>query len=149
MFDINSDDYESVEAEIVDCPKVGRGPGRPRLKPTDDERNYVRNFARLGFSLEVIASSIRDGIDVDTLKRSFRLDLAAGRDEGARRVAETLMSRMTNPLIDCDNIRYKFLKHTAGYTDDTKSQLEHSTKNDKPLSIQVTYIKPNISNANS
>lgn len=105
--------------------KSGRGPGRPKLELTDLQIDMIRRMAYYGFSHSAICKIISaEPIDVKTLHRSAGIHLAVERASGALGVAEVLAKRMLDPDVDCDSTRYKYLKHTAGYTDATQIEAD-------------------------
>lgn len=73
--------------------EVRRGPGRPRFVPTDAERQRVEELAGCGVPEHMIASLIRDGIHVDTLRANLGQELVRGRAKAAEGVGRTLYSR--------------------------------------------------------
>jgi len=65
--------------------KRKRGRGRPKFEPTDDQRNIVKALAACGHAANDVA--IYFSLDVKTVRRAFRAELAEGRTFFGARLA--------------------------------------------------------------
>lgn len=67
--------------------------GRPRFKPTDEERKQVEAMSGYGVPIESICALIRNGIDNDTLKKHFRSELDRGKAKANTQIGQTLFQK--------------------------------------------------------
>jgi len=67
--------------------------GRPPFKPTKDERDNVEMMAGFGVPHEQIASTIRGGIDAETLKKHFKQELIEGKAKASTQVGRSLFQK--------------------------------------------------------
>ena len=68
---------------------------RPKLNPTQEQRQLVRSFAAVGISQEAIAKQI--GVrSPKTLRKHFREELDRGSTEANYKVAQTLFRMATS-----------------------------------------------------
>jgi hypothetical protein len=74
--------------------KKKRG-GMPMFVPTDKEREDVEMMAGYGVPHEQIASTVRGGIDADTLKKHFKQELIEGKAKASRKVGQSLFQKAT------------------------------------------------------
>jgi hypothetical protein len=70
-----------------------RGRGRPRFEPTDEERKQVEAMAGYGVAEAHIASLIRGGIGVSTLRERFKENLEQGRAKAHAGIGKTLYQK--------------------------------------------------------
>jgi hypothetical protein len=70
-----------------------RGRGRPRFEPTDEERKQVEAMAGYGVAEAHIASLIRGGIGVSTLRERFKENLEQGRAKAHAGIGKTLFQK--------------------------------------------------------
>lgn len=78
--------------------RKARGVGRPRFKPTDEQRQNVEAMVGFGLTFREIASLIRnpethEGISVNTLQRHFRSELDGGLAKTRAKVANSLVKK--------------------------------------------------------
>lgn len=71
-------------------PHKKRAPGRPAFDPTEQERRQVEAMAGYGVPFEQIASITRGGIDLNTLKKHFRTELASGKAKANAKIGQRL-----------------------------------------------------------
>ena len=69
------------------------GSGRPAFVPTDQERMQVSALSGVGLPQDQIASLIRDGIHVETLRSHFEKELTAGKAKANSQVAKSLYQK--------------------------------------------------------
>lgn len=67
--------------------------GRPRFEPTDEERKQVEAMAGYGVAEAHIASLIRGGIGVSTLRERFKENLEQGRAKAHAGIGKTLFQK--------------------------------------------------------
>lgn len=72
------------------------GAGRKPFEPTDAERRQVEAMAGYGLPHMHIAVLIRDGINVDTLREHFSIELTAGKAKANAKVGQTLFQKATS-----------------------------------------------------
>ena len=70
------------------------GAGRPAFEPTDPERKQVEAFSGYGLPIEQIAVLIRGGIDTDTLRKHFAIELQSGKAKANAQVGKTLFQKV-------------------------------------------------------
>jgi hypothetical protein len=70
------------------------GAGRPAFKPTDAERKQVEALSGYGIPIEQIAVLVRDGIDADTLRKYFLIELQSGKAKANAQVGKTLFNKV-------------------------------------------------------
>lgn len=79
------------------------GSGRKKFKPTKDEKKQVESLSGYGVRFEHIASIIRDGISVDTLRKYFQKELISGKAKAngqiGRRIFQNAINGDTKALI--------------------------------------------------
>jgi hypothetical protein len=68
---------------------------RQLFKPTEEERKNVEAMAGYGVPHEQIAVLIRGGIDADTLKKHFKLELQTGKAKANAQIGKTLFQKAT------------------------------------------------------
>lgn len=69
------------------------GSGRPAFEPTADERKQVETLSGYGLPMDQIASLVRDGISVDTLRAHFDAELKTGKSKANAQIAQTLFQK--------------------------------------------------------
>lgn len=69
------------------------GAGRPKFEPTADERNQVEALSGYGLPQEQIATLVRGGIALVTLREHFEKELVAGKAKAGARVGKTLFEK--------------------------------------------------------
>jgi hypothetical protein len=67
--------------------------GRPRFEPTNEERKQVEAMAGYGVAEAHIASLIRGGIGVSTLRERFKENLEQGRAKAHAGIGKTLFQK--------------------------------------------------------
>jgi len=70
-----------------------KGRGRPRFEPTDEERKQVEAMAGYGVAEAHIASLIRGGIGISTLRERFKENLEQGRAKAHAGIGKTLFQK--------------------------------------------------------
>ena len=70
------------------------GAGRPAFEPTDAERKQVEALSGYGLPIEQIAVLIREGIDTDTLRKHFAIELQSGKAKANAQVGKTLFQKV-------------------------------------------------------
>ena len=71
------------------------GSGRPAFEPTDSERKQVATLSGYGLPIEQIAVLVRNGIDSDTLRKHFGVELISGKSKANAMVGQTLYQKAT------------------------------------------------------
>lgn len=69
---------------------TGKPPGRPKFKPTADDRKTVELMCAVGIPHEGIARCIQGGIDADTLKKYFKEELETAAIRANTKVAGSM-----------------------------------------------------------
>ena len=73
---------------------TGKPNGRPRFKPTDEEREVVKMMAALGTPLKDMARNVRKGgIDVNTLTKYFDEEIATGATQANVKVGGAMFNK--------------------------------------------------------
>lgn len=70
------------------------GSGRKAFDPTDAERKQVEALSGYGLPIEQIAVLIREGIDTDTLRKHFAIELQSGKAKANAQVGKTLFQKV-------------------------------------------------------
>ena len=70
------------------------GSGRKAFEPTDAERKQVEALSGYGLPIEQIAVLIREGIDTDTLRKHFVIELQSGKAKANAQVGKTLFQKV-------------------------------------------------------
>jgi hypothetical protein len=70
------------------------GSGRKAFEPTDAERKQVEALSGYGLPIEQIAVLIREGIDTDTLRKHFSIELQSGKAKANAQVGKTLFQKV-------------------------------------------------------
>jgi hypothetical protein len=70
------------------------GSGRKAFEPTDAERKQVEALSGYGLPIEQIAVLIREGIDTDTLRKHFAIELQSGKAKANAQVGKTLFQKV-------------------------------------------------------
>jgi hypothetical protein len=70
------------------------GAGRPAFDATDAERKQVEALSGYGLPIEQIAVLIREGIDTDTLRKHFAIELQSGKAKANAQVGKTLFQKV-------------------------------------------------------
>lgn len=69
------------------------GAGRKKFEPSDQERVIVKSMAGYGVPFEQIASMVRDGIHIDTLRAHFSKELIMGKALANSKIGEKLYNK--------------------------------------------------------
>ena len=69
------------------------GSGRKRFLPTDAERKQVEAMSGYGVPFEQIAALVRDGIDIDTLRKYFKSELVNGKAKANAQVGKGIFQK--------------------------------------------------------
>lgn len=67
--------------------------GRLPFEPTEHERKQVEAMSGYGLPIEQIAILVRDGIDPDTLRKYFSIELQSGKAKANAQVGKTLFQK--------------------------------------------------------
>lgn len=70
------------------------GSGRKAFEPIDAERKQVEALSGYGLPIEQIAVLIREGIDTDTLRKHFAIELQSGKAKANAQVGKTLFQKV-------------------------------------------------------
>jgi hypothetical protein len=70
-----------------------KGSGRKPFEFTEDERKQVEALSGYGLPHDHIAVLIGDGIDVDTLRKHFPMELARGKAKANGKIGQTLFQK--------------------------------------------------------
>lgn len=70
-----------------------QGAGRKKFEPSDQERVIVKSMAGYGVPFEQIASMVRDGIHIDTLRAHFSKELIMGKALANSKIGEKLYNK--------------------------------------------------------
>ena len=105
--------------------------GRPKFKPTDEQRQEVSTLAKYGVRQDTIASAL--GIAVNTLKKYFETELEQGRARGDVILQETQFQRAVRDG-DVSMLRWLGI-HRLGQVE--KKSIEHSGPNGGPVQVQT------------
>jgi hypothetical protein len=68
--------------------------GRKAFEPTPAERKQVEALSGYGLPIEQIAVLIREGIDTDTLRKHFAIELQSGKAKANAQVGKTLFQKV-------------------------------------------------------
>jgi hypothetical protein len=90
----NSTRQPKKEANIVKQNGGARqGSGRKPFLATDVERKQVEAMSGYGVPFEQIAALVRDGIDIDTLRKYFSLELINGKAKANAQVGKGIFQK--------------------------------------------------------
>ena len=67
--------------------------GRPPFVPEEDERKLVEQMCAVGIPHEQIAAVIRGGIDAETLKKHFKVELREAKIKANAKIGGTLFNK--------------------------------------------------------
>jgi len=70
------------------------GSGRKSFEPTDSERKQVEALSGYGLPIDQIGVLVRDGIDADTLRKHFAIELISGKAKANGQVGKTLFQKV-------------------------------------------------------
>ena len=87
--------------------------GRPRLKPTAEQRALVERWASFGLPHEAIARTLN--IALETLRKHYRDELANGRHEANAKVAGALFNTAISNHPSAVTAQIFWLKTRAGW----------------------------------
>jgi hypothetical protein len=81
----------------VDRPKKNggarEGAGRKPFLPTDAERKQVEAMSGYGVPFEQISALVRDGIDIDTLRKYFASELISGKAKANAQIGKGIYQK--------------------------------------------------------
>lgn len=69
------------------------GSGRKKFSPTESERRQVQTMAGFGVPFDQIASLIRDGIHIDTLRARFQNELVRGKAKANAKIGQRMYEK--------------------------------------------------------
>jgi len=72
------------------------GAGRHAFEPTDEDRAQVATMSGHGVPFEQIATLIRGGIHIDTLRKYFKDELVSGKAKANSQIGATLFQKAMN-----------------------------------------------------
>lgn len=82
------------EADVVKKNGGAReGSGRKQFVPTDYERKQVEAMSGYGVPFDQIAALVRDGIDIDTLRKYFGTELINGKAKANAQVGKGIFQK--------------------------------------------------------
>ena len=113
--------------------------GRPSFKPTKEERSQVEAMAGYGVPHDNIAALIRGGIDSDTLKKHFKIELAQGKAKACTQVGKTLYQKAIDG--DVTSLIW-WTKSQMRWAETVKQELTGKDGEQLLSGIQVTFVKP-------
>lgn len=112
--------------------------GRPPFKPTKDERVNVEMMAGFGVPHEQIASTVRGGIDAETLKKHFKQELIEGKAKASTQVGRSLFQK----AVDGDtSAAIWWSKSQMKWTGEQKIDLTSSDNSMTPQLIERVIVK--------
>jgi len=116
------------------------GSGRKPFLPTDAERKQVEAMSGYGVPFEQIAALVRDGIDIDTLRKYFNLELMNGKAKANAKVGQGIFQKAMAGDITA---QIWWSKTQMRWSETQKHELTGA--NGVPLlsNIQVTFVAPN------
>jgi hypothetical protein len=115
---------------------TGQPTGRPRFKPTDEERKIVEMMAALGTPLADMARNVRKGgIDIKTLTKHFEEEIATGATKANVKVGGAMYNKAIGGDVQAQKY---FLGCRAGWKE--TSVQEHS--GDMTVMIKEFSAKP-------
>jgi hypothetical protein len=116
------------------------GSGRKPFLPTDAERKQVEAMSGYGVPFEQIAALVRDGIDIDTLRKYFQLELINGKAKANAKVGQGIFQKA---MAGDTTAQIWWSKTQMRWSETQKHELTGA--NGVPLlsNIQVTFVKPN------
>jgi hypothetical protein len=116
------------------------GSGRKPFLPTDAERKQVEAMSGYGVPFEQIAALVRDGIDIDTLRKYFQLELINGKAKANAKVGQGIFQKA---MAGDTTAQIWWSKTQMRWSETQKHELTGA--NGAPLlsNIQVTFVKPN------
>ena len=112
--------------------------GRPRFEPTDDERKNVEMMAGFGVPHEQIASTIRGGIDAETLKKRFKQELIEGKAKASAQVGRSLFMQAIEGNVTA---QIWWSKAQMRWTGEQKIDLTSSDKSMTPQIIERVIVR--------
>jgi hypothetical protein len=115
------------------------GSGRKRFVPTDVERKQVEAMSGYGVPFEQIAALIRDGIDIDTLRKYFGIELINGKAKANAQVGKGIFQKA---MAGDTTAQIWWSKTQMRWSETQKHELTGA--NGVPLlsGIQVSFVKP-------
>lgn len=69
------------------------GSGRKPFEPTDAERKQVEAMSGYGVPFEQIAALVREGIDIDTLRKYFKSELINGKAKANAQIGKGIYQK--------------------------------------------------------
>jgi hypothetical protein len=116
------------------------GSGRKPFLPTDAERKQVEAMSGYGVPFEQIAALVRDGIDIDTLRKYFNLELINGKAKANAKIGQGIFQKA---MAGDTTAQIWWSKTQMRWSETQKHELTGA--NGAPLlsNIQVTFVKPN------
>jgi len=116
------------------------GSGRKPFLPTDAERKQVEAMSGYGVPFEQIAALVRDGIDIDTLRKYFQLELINGKAKANAKVGQGIFQKA---MAGDTTAQIWWSKTQMRWSETQKHELTGA--NGVPLlsNIQVTFVAPN------
>jgi len=116
------------------------GSGRKPFLPTDAERKQVEAMSGYGVPFEQIAALVRDGIDIDTLRKYFNLELINGKAKANAKVGQGIFQKA---MAGDTTAQIWWSKTQMRWSETQKHELTGA--NGVPLlsNIQVTFVAPN------
>ena len=109
--------------------------GRPKFKPTDEQRLLVKNLVAAGTAQDRICLCILNGkkpIDANTLRKHFRDEL----DTSIQWVTGMAMSRVVNGIVNHKQWAIQlWLRTRAGWSETAAHRVVDESGKDRPLTL--------------
>jgi hypothetical protein len=136
----NSTRPPKKEADVVKQNGGAReGSGRKPFEATDVERRQVEAMSGYGVPFEQIAALVRDGIDIDTLRKYFGSELLNGKAKANAQIGKGIFQKA---MAGDTTAQIWWSKCQMGWKETQRHELTGAEG--KELSgIQVTFVKPN------
>jgi|Laugrefa1bdmlbdn_1035148.scaffolds.fasta_scaffold01944_3 hypothetical protein len=114
------------------------GSGRKKFQPTESERKQVEAMAGYGVPFDQIASLIRDGIHIDTLRARFQNELIRGKAKANAKIGQGMYEKAASG--DTAAMIW-WTKAQMGWREPAR-QLEHSGRDGSAIEIESRDVVP-------
>ena len=115
------------------------GSGRKPFLPTDVERKQVEAMSGYGVPFEQIAALVRDGIDIDTLRKYFSPELINGKAKANAQIGKGIFQKA---MAGDTTAMIWWTKSQMKWSETVKQELT-GAEGKELTGIQVTFVKPN------
>ena len=113
------------------------GAGRPMFVPTQQERDQVETMSGFGVPFDQIAALVRNGIDLDTLRKHFSAELINGKAKANQKIGRSIY----NKAMDGDTTAMIWWSKTQMRWSEVQKH-EVTGADGAPLGLAVEFIKP-------